>query len=158
MAFKAKTPPKAAKAKARPKAAPKPVAKAAKPSASKAEDDVDGFLTKLDHPLKADIQAVRKLVLGASPAIAEGIKWNSVSFKRADWFATVNLRSRDVIQLVFHTGAKVKDNPELKIPDPNGLLIWLAKDRALVTLGSGAKLKANAKAFEGIVKAWLKYV
>jgi hypothetical protein len=70
----------------------------------------------------------------------------------------VNLRSQDVIQLVFHTGAKVKNNPELKIPDSNGLLLWLAKDRALVTLGSGKLLKANRAAFEAIVKAWIKYV
>src|SRR5688572_19708738 len=113
-----------------------------------ADDEVASFLRNLDHPLKADIEAARKLVLGASPTIAEGIKWNSISFKRADWFATINLRSKDVIQLVFHTGAKVKDNPDLKIPDPSGLLLWLAKDRALVTLGSGKTLKANAKAFE----------
>jgi hypothetical protein len=156
MAAKTKAP---TRAKAQPKAAPKSV-KVTKPKIAKPkiDEDVDGFMSKLDHPLKADIAAVRRLVLGASPTIAEGIKWNSVSFQRADWFATVNLRSRDVIQLVFHTGAKVKDNPELKIPDPNGLLIWLAKDRALVTLGAGAKLKANAKAFDVIVKAWLKYV
>lgn len=112
----------------------------------------------LDHPLKADIETVRKLILGASPAISDGVKWNSLSFRKADWFATVNLRSKDVIQLVFHTGAKVKDNPELKIPDDNGLLLWLAKDRALVTLGSGKTVKANAPAFKAIVQAWLKYV
>ena len=38
------------------------------------------------------------------------------------------------------------------------LLLLLAKDRALVTLGSGKALKANAKAFTAIVKAWIKYV
>jgi hypothetical protein len=116
------------------------------------------FLAALDHPLKADIEAVRKLILGADPAIADGVKWNSLSFRHTDWFATVNLRSRDVIQLVMHTGAKAKDNPELKIPDESGLLVWLAKDRALATLGAGKSLKANAKAFEAIVKAWMRYV
>ncbi|MDP3739162.1 MAG: DUF1801 domain-containing protein [Hyphomonadaceae bacterium] len=136
-------------------------AKLKKPAAKKKpspDDEVAAFLSDLDHPLKTDIEAVRKLVLGTSATIAEGIKWNSISFRRADWFATVNLRSKDVIQLVFHIGAKVKDNPDLKIADTNGLLLWLAKDRALVTLGSGKTLKANAKAFEAIVKAWLKYV
>jgi hypothetical protein len=128
----------------------------AKPSAKR--DDVDALVRDLDHPLKADINAVRKIVLGADPSISEGIKWNSVSFRRSDWFATVNLRSKDVIQLVFHTGAKVKDNPQLKISDPSGLILWLAKDRCLVTLGAGKTLKSNAKAFEAIVKAWLKYV
>jgi hypothetical protein len=121
-------------------------------------DDASAFLAALDHPLKADIEAVRKLVLAADPAIADGVKWNSLSFRHTDWFATVNLRSKDVIQLVMHTGAKAKDNPKLKIPDENGLLVWLARDRALATLGAGKTLKGNAKAFTAIVKAWVKYV
>ncbi len=121
-------------------------------------DDASAFLAALDHPLKSDIEAVRKLIHAADPAIADGVKWNSLSFRHTDWFATVNLRSKDVIQLVMHTGAKAKDNPKLKIPDENNLLVWLAKDRALATLGSGKTLKANAKAFTAIVKAWVRYV
>lgn len=120
--------------------------------------DASAFLAALDHPLKADIEAVRKLILAADPAIADGVKWNSLSFRHTDWFTTVNLRSKDVIQLVMHTGAKAKDNPKLKIPDENGLLVWLAKDRALATLGAGKTLRANAKAFQAIVKAWIRYV
>lgn len=115
-------------------------------------------MSALDHPLKADIEAVRKAILSADTTIADGVKWNSLSFRHTDWFATVNLRSKDVIQLVMHTGAKAKDNPKLKIPDENGLLVWLARDRALATLGAGKTLKGNAKAFTAIVKAWVKYV
>ena len=138
---------------AKPKKAARP-----KPARTTEDDEVAAFMRDLDHPLKADIEAVRKLVLGASPAIAEGIKWNSVSFRKADWFATFHLRSRDTVQLVFHTGAKAKDNPEMKIPDPDGLIKWLSKDRCLVTLGSGKTLKASTPGFQAIVHAWLKYV
>lgn len=140
----------------KPKAKPKRAT--VKLSSDKADGEVDAFLAALDHPLKADIAAVRKIVLGADKTIAEGVKWNSVSFRKSDWFATVNLRSKDVIQLVLHTGAKVKDNPEFRIPDPSGLLLWLAKDRALATLGAGKTLKANRQAFEAILKAWVRYV
>lgn len=134
----------------------KPTATPQKTPAPK--NDLDVFMAALDHPLKADIETVRKLILAASPKITEGVKWNSLSFRHTDWFATVNLRSRDVIQLVMHTGAKARDNPELKIPDDSGLLLWLAKDRALATLGAGKALKANARAFTAIVRAWVKYV
>ena len=140
------TPKKAARKKAAPRKAP----------ASK--EDAGAFMAALDHPLKADIEAVRKLILAASSEIIDGVKWNSLSFRHTDWFATVNLRSTTTIQLVMHTGAKAKDNPKLNTPDENGLLVWLAKDRALATLGSGKTLKTNAKAFEAIVKAWIKYV
>ena len=132
--------------------------KAAPQKAPASKNDAGAFVAALDHPLKADIEIVRKLILGVSPEIGDGVKWNSLSFRKSDWFATVNLRSKDVVQLVFHTGAKAKDSPELKIPDTNGLLLWLAKDRALATLGSGKALKANAKAFETIIKAWIRYV
>lgn len=141
----------------KPKAKPKRATVKSSTGAAARDGEVDAFLAGLDHPLKADIAAVRKIVLTADKAIAEGVKWNSVSFRKADWFATVNLRSKDVIQLVLHTGAKAK-GLELKIADPDGLLLWLAKDRALVTLGAGKALKANAKAFEAILKAWVKYV
>ena len=141
-------------------ATPKKAAKPKKAPASKPSsgEDAGALLATLDHPLKADIEAVRKLILAASPEIAEGVKWNSLSFRHTDWFATVNLRSTTTIQLVMHTGAKVKDDPDFSIPDENGLLVWLAKDRALATLGSGKTLKANAKAFTAIVRAWVKYV
>jgi hypothetical protein len=141
---------------ATPKKAAKPNAASKKAPASK--EDAGAFLATLDHPLKADIETVRKLILAASPEIAEGVKWNSLSFRHTDWFATVNLRSTTTIQLVMHTGAKVKDNPDFTIPDDTGLLVWLAKDRALATLGTGKTLKANAKAFTAIVKAWIRYV
>lgn len=140
------TPKTAARKKAAPKKAPASI------------EDAGAFMAALDHPLKADIETIRKLILAVSPEIADGVKWNSLSFRHTDWFATVNLRSKDVIQLVMHTGAKAKDNPKLTIPDENGLLVWLAKDRALATLGAGKTLKSNAKAFAAIVKAWVKYV
>jgi hypothetical protein len=69
-------------------------------------DDATAFLASLNHPLKKDIEAVRKLILGVSPEIADGVKWNSLSFRHTDWFATVNLRSKDVIQLVMHTAQR----------------------------------------------------
>lgn len=131
-------------------------AKPAKVPASK--DEAGVFMATLDHPLKADIEAMRMLILAASPAISEGVKWNSLSFRKTDWFAIIHLRSRDSVQLVFHTGAKARDNPDFKIPDPNRLIKWLAKDRCLVALGAGKTVKANTKAFEAIVKAWLKCV
>lgn len=122
------------------------------------KDEAGVFMATLDHPLKADIEAMRMLILAASPAISEGVKWNSLSFRKTDWFAIIHLRSRDSVQLVFHTGARARDNPDFKIPDPNRLIKWLAKDRCLVALGAGKTVKANTKAFEAIVKAWLKCV
>ncbi len=60
---------------------------------------------------------------------------------------------------MLHLGAKARtDLKAFKIADSNGLMKWLGKDRALVTLGAGRDIPANRKALEAIVRAWLKYV
>lgn len=116
-------------------------------------------MTSLSHPLKFDIETVRKAILAVDKAITDGVKWNSLSFRTTEWFATVNLRSRDSLQLVLHLGAKPgKAVAADTIPDPKGLLKWLGKDRAMATLGSGAALKANMPAFKAVLKAWVRYV
>lgn len=147
-------PGKAAAKEAAPKR-PAPKAAAGRPDAA-----VAAFVRGLDHPLKKEIQAVRGIILGVSPAIGEGVKWNAPSFRtEKEYFATVNLRAKDSVQLVFHRGAKVRDNERsLKIADPKGLMKWLATDRALVTLGKGRDIPANRAAFEAIVRAWIKVV
>jgi len=121
--------------------------------------EVDAFMAKLSHPLKADIEAVRKIILGTNPAISEEIKWNAPGFRTTESFATVNLRSAGTLQLVFHLGAKVrKDLPELKISAPAGMVKWLAKDRCLVTVGSGKELPAKKTDLQTLVRAWIRYV
>lgn len=124
------------------------------------DDDVVAYLRDLDHPLRKEIELVRRVVLGVSPAIREGIKWNAPSFRTdADYFATFNLRVKDAVQLVFHLGAKKRPGLEaFTVADPNGLLAWRGKDRALVTLGAGRAVRANRAAFEAIVRAWIAHV
>ncbi len=139
--------------------APRKQAARSKAGDSSPDPAVAAFLRDLDHPLKKEIEAVRKIILGVSPTIAEGIKWNSLSFRTTEYFATVFLRATDQVQLIFHLGAKVKDNSkELKIADPAGLIKWLSTNRALVTAGSPKELPGNRAAFESIVREWIEYV
>lgn len=118
---------------------------------------VDEFMRDLDHPLKTEIQAVRSIILGASPDITEGIKWNAPSFARGEYFATFHLRARDGVQLILHLGAKVRDvGPEgLAVNDPTGLLQWLAKDRATVKFADMAAIREQQAAFEAVIREWI---
>jgi len=118
--------------------------------------EVDAFMAGLDHPLKDEIVEVRRIIGGVSPAIREGIKWNAPSFRTSEFFATIHLRARDKIQIVFHLGAKARDDVQsMAISDPCGLITWLAKDRCLVTVGDVA---ANKAALAAIVRQWIEYV
>ncbi len=84
---------------------------------------VDAFLARLDHPLKPEIEAVRAIILGADPRITESIKWNAPSFALTEHFATFELRPVETVQVVFHTGAKVRPGRSgIAIDDPAGLL------------------------------------
>jgi hypothetical protein len=118
---------------------------------------VVAFLHELEHPLKRDIEAVRRIILGVSPDIREAIKWKAPSFRTTEFFATFNLRARDRVQLVFHRGAKARDDTtKMAIPDPAGLLEWRATDRCLVTLGGGKDVPGRRAALEAVVREWIR--
>jgi uncharacterized protein YdhG (YjbR/CyaY superfamily) len=130
----------------------------AKPAAKKV-NATDRF-DLLGHPLRKDIDAVRTIVTEVSPKISEGVKWNAPSFRTdREWFATINLRSQDSVQIILHLGARARPNQKaFKVADPNHLMKWLGKDRAMVTLGAGRDIGAHRKAFEAIVRTWIKYL
>lgn len=119
--------------------------------------DVDEFMLTLEHPLHAELSALRSLIMGVDPSIQEGIKWNAPSFFFNDYFATFNLRSRDQIQVIFHTGAKVKESSVIgvEIDDPFGMVKWLAKDRCLMTLQDMADLESKRSSLETIIRQWI---
>ena len=118
------------------------------------------FLRDLDHPLKKEIESLRKIILAASPTIREGIKWNAPSFRTTDYFATLNLRGKGNdarVWLILHTGAKAKGlTLQDQIADPTELLKWLAKDRALVVFADAKDVKAKKKALEAVVREWVE--
>ena len=118
---------------------------------------VDAFMAGLVHPHKAAVEAVRRAVLGADGSIREGVKWNAPSFRTAEYFATVNLRAKEGIQVVMHLGAKARDLPAggVTIEDPAGMLKWLAKDRALIGFADAADVARRSEALQRIVSAWI---
>lgn len=120
-------------------------------------NEVNAFMAGLEHPLKPEIEAVRALILGADKRINESIKWNAPSFYINEHFATLKLRPMETIQVVFHTGAKVKANATaVEISDPSGLLKWAAKDRCVATLSDMNDIESKKTALIAIVKQWIE--
>lgn len=121
--------------------------------------EIDALLAEINHPLSAQVEELRKLILAADPSIEEGIKWNSLSFRTHEWFATFNKRAMDRVEFVFHLGAKVRNDAEVtSIPDPAGLLNWRGKDRAIITFKDTEAVEQKKAAFADVVKAWVKHV
>ena len=119
--------------------------------------EVDSFMAQLEHPHKPAIEAIRQVVRGADPAIVEGIKWNAPSFRTTEYFATTHLRAKQGVGLILHLGAKVRDLPEVSIDDADGLLRWLAKDRAIVTFADADDVWHRKAALEHIVRQWIRH-
>jgi hypothetical protein len=121
---------------------------------------VDAFLATLEHPRQAEIVALRALILGVDPRIAEGIKWNVPSFRMTEYFATMHLRGKTGLGLVLHLGAKKRPagTPLPTIDDPGGLLKWLGADRAMLVVHDGADLAAKRDGISAILRSWIEFV
>jgi hypothetical protein len=118
--------------------------------------DMAAYIAALDHPRKAEIEAVRGLILGADPRVREEVKWNAPSFFIDEHFATFKLRPTSTVQVVLHTGAKVRpDAGPVTVDDPAGLLTWAAPDRCLATFRDAADVEARGDAFVSIVRRWI---
>jgi hypothetical protein len=122
--------------------------KASSPEADGTKD-VKAFFASLSHPAKRELQLLRKIILGADPSITEGIKWK--------YFATLHLRAKEGIQVILHLGAKAGKSAS-GLSDPAGLLQWLGEDRALVTFRDMKDIRGRQRAFEALLRRWIRHV
>lgn len=125
-----------------------------------APESVETFLASLDHPREQEILALRQIILGADPTIAEGIKWNAPSFRTTEYFATFHLRAKDGVQIILHLGAKARATATtgIVVADPESLLEWLAKDRASVKFRDLKDIDAKRSTFANVIRRWIKHV
>ena len=139
------------------------VKRGAATASSRGEHDdssgVTALVAGMAHPLKPTLEAVRRTILSADPAITEGVKWNSPSFYCQGWFATISNRKPTQVDVVFYCGAKVRANSTVRevIDDPERLLTWPSNDRALLSFKSDDNFRARLESFQRITKQWAAY-
>ncbi|WP_233585834.1 DUF1801 domain-containing protein [Corallococcus sp. CA054B] len=121
------------------------------------DGEVDQFMAQLEHPLKAEIQAVRAAILASDDSITERIKWKAPSFVHSgDDRVTFRLAPKGIFQVILHRGAKVKDTKGFAFEDDSGLVEWLAPDRGVVTLPDAKTVKAKKGPLVKLVGRWMK--
>ena len=74
---------------------------------------IDEFLLKKEHPLTAEIQKVREIILDSDDRISEDIKWSSPTFIYKGNMASYFMNAKKFVSLMFHKGAAIKDNSGL---------------------------------------------
>lgn len=118
--------------------------------------EVDRLMQTFEHPQKEAIEYLRTVLLNVDPQITEQVKWNAPSFCYGGVDrVTFQMKSKDV-QLIFHRGAKVKDDASFTFHDDSGLMKWRTNDRAMVTFKDLADAKAHEEAFSSLVSRWMK--
>ena len=120
-------------------------------------DEVDKFVTALEHPLKAEVDRLRKAILAASDQVTEQIKWNAPSFGiNGNDRVTFNLHAQDHFKLIFHRGAKPPEDAKFTFEDDTGWLEWAAPDRAVFKVENMADLEAKESRLIGLINRWIE--
>jgi hypothetical protein len=121
---------------------------------------VDAFIGTLKEPIKSETELLRAAILGSDSAVSDGVKWNAPSYKTHEYFATTNLRTKTGVGLILHFGAKARSVAVGKdsIVDPEGLLTWVAKDRATMAFADAKDIRAKRAALQAIVRQWITHV
>ncbi|HLG41355.1 MAG TPA: DUF1801 domain-containing protein [Chitinophagaceae bacterium] len=110
--------------------------------------EVNAFMLKLDNPLKAEMEAVRNIILNASKKISEDIKWSAPNFFYKENLATFNPKAKKYVTLLFHKGALIKDK--------SGLLEGEGRLTRTARFYDMDDVKSKKKNLGLIVKEWIK--
>lgn len=118
--------------------------------------EVDVYMSKLEHPLKREIEEIRTVILQSGVPLEEGIKWNAPNYSHlGEDRLTFNLRGKGGgFRLIFHCGAKVRADARKGrlFQDDTGLLEWASDDRAILTFDD--ENDVNAK--KGMLASWIR--
>ena len=118
------------------------------------------FLDELSHPLRNEIEQLRNCILKANTELSENIKWNGPNYciESED---RITMRVQPIttkqIQIIFHCGAKVKEQPKEKIMQQNyDFLTWKANDRAVATFKNMKDIEKRKADLTKIICDWIQ--
>ncbi len=109
---------------------------------------VDEFIAKLEHPLKAELEAVRSIIVNANPKMEEDVKWGGPSFFYKEDLATFNPRIKNYVALIFHKG----DLLNIK----SDFLEDGTKGKIYAKFYSMDQVTENKELIERMVNAWIE--
>ena len=109
---------------------------------------VDEFMAKLDHPLKAELQRVRDIILAADDRMTEVIKWGGPTFMYKGNLATLTPRTRRFVNLFFQTGAV--------IPNGHGILEGDGKEVRVARFEDMKDIDKKEKGLKAVVREWIR--
>ncbi len=111
-------------------------------------EKVNAFMDKLEHPLKAEMEAVRAIITSANKKICEHIKWGAPAFFYKENMATLKPQLKKYILVIFHNGAIIEDE--------SGLLEGDSIDRRLAYFYNMEDVESKKASLKLVVNKWVK--
>ena len=111
--------------------------------------EVDQYLSKKNHPLTAEIQKVRQIILAADDRMEECIKWSSPTFTYKGNMASFFMNAKKFVSLMFHKGAL--------LPNASGLLSGDGKEARVARFENMLDIEAKQEALTSLVKEWIAW-
>lgn len=109
---------------------------------------VDAWFKKKKHPLEAEMQRVREIVLATSDKVMEDIKWSAPTFMYKGNIASFFPNAKKHVSLMFHEGALLDDG--------KGLLEGDGKTARVARFEDMKDIEQKKAALQRIIKAWMK--
>ena len=119
--------------------------------------EVSKFLDDQNHPFRNEIELLRQVILQSVEGLTENIKWNGPNycFEHQDRI-TMRILPPKQVQLIFHCGAKVKEQPKQKlISEDFGLLVWKENNRAIATFRKMEEIEKHKVDIQQVVQQWI---
>ena len=113
-------------------------------------EQVTAYMQVLEHPLKAEIEALRSIIKETDVRISERIKWKAPSYYCKEDFLTFNHRMQDKVHLIFHNDAIPKVSSAILEGD--------YKDRRMVYFKDMNEILAKKSAFQRIIAELLGHI
>ncbi len=114
----------------------------------KLNPEVDEYLKNKNHPLTAEIQRVREIIMATDDKVEETIKWSSPTFMYKGNIASYFMNAKKHVSLMFHKGANIKDE--------NGLLEGDGKEARTAKFYDLDDIESKKEALEAVVKEWIR--
>lgn len=120
---------------------------------------VDEFLGDQSEDKRAQIQALRKIVLSSEPSLTENIKWNAPNyvFNGEDRITFNTMNKEGTVKLILHMGASKEEDKKAKptMTDDSGLVAWNSNIRGTLTFADIHEVHDQQEQVATIVVKWL---
>lgn len=120
-------------------------------------EGVTNLLNSLNHPLRMEIEQLRRLILNVRKDIVENIKWNGPNYTvGGEDRISIKVQPKNDFHLILHRGSKVLPQPDKKILDREyQCLIWKSNDRAVASFQDISSFQKAKAELPDLVEEWL---